>query len=472
MISSSKASTKVLTTSAVIRGFSTSSFICAKGAPPNKDGKKKVKQGFKVKKDPEQSKVRKGGMTHLTFKDAVRSLGFEKNAKKLNVDTLDYEKFGDQVGSVVQFSPETVTKLSGLGSFKKYQYHELFSNPVSLISKNLVDLNDKFVNKVENPTSKNRIILLGEYRSGKSVLMSQIKSLILSKYKQDVILLHLDHAEKIIEGSSDYIFNKKLNLYQQPMFTKRWIQKLRSANEDIFKKLPLTRDITFTTKKVEHTLKKDENTLYDLVEKNYDFGKFGPSNAFEFLIEEIKHHSSKIPVLVSIDNFNALTTNSPTKYRHPNFEPIHFKDFEVGNLILRLASGEFEFNKGGVLLSESNDIGKSKTLSVGLGLEPWDPYYKTDQCDGEVASKLLSNGGVQHHKVSNLNKQETTTLLEFYHANGVLQLRSYPTKKNDNEGKELSEAEAQNNFDTLVHNNYTLSSGNPGMLLKSVALNY
>ena len=458
-------------------------------APRQKEGKKKAKQGFKSKSQV-KAPIKKSGMTHLRFRYAVRSLRFEKGAKdisSLGTEELKYGPLKSLASSVVKYDEYARKVLQDLGSFKKYQKHELLSEPASVVSSNTIGLAESFISKLNSPSTNNRMYLLGEKGVGKSVLLTQIKALSLSKYNNDVVLIHLDYPEKIVEGSSDYIFNKSLQKYQQPMFTKRWIIKLRSANEQVFKKMPLTRDVSFISQKKEYNLKKNENTLYDFILYNHDFGKFGPSTAFKFLIEEIEHHSKSFPVLVSVDNFNALLTKTFTSYRHPDFRRIHFSEFEIGDFLLKLASGQLGFEKGGVLVAESKDIGDSLTSSVGLGLTEYNPYFKKVDCDYDVASALLSNGGMNHFNVENLDKKESEELLYFLRAADVLKVRDYPCKEayksflevlqeqtaektKPNANQEEHDLEEQ--YKKIVQNNYTMSSGNPGHLINATCLDY
>lgn len=443
-------------------------------------GKKKVKLGFKTKEVKE--KVKRSGMTHLKFEDAVRNLKFENIAKdisELGLGELSLENLDTHYSNVVRYNGQVEKQLKDLGSFKKAQHHELFRNPLSLVSDNTVTVRDLFIKKLDGPSKDNRVCLLGEKGVGKSTLMTQAQALALSQYKGDVVLLHLDFPERIVEGSSDYILNRKMKKYQQPMFTKRWIKKLRAANEAVFKKMPLTRDISFVAKKVEHNLKKDENTVYDFILLNHDFGLLGPSTAFQFLIEELKAHSEKFPVLVSIDNFNALIAEAFTKYFHPNMLPIHFTEFEAGHFIEQLISGNLSFAKGGILLAESKDLGECKTLRVGLGLQEHDPYDKKSQCDSEFAESMMQNGGIKPLLLQNISKDQARSLLQFWDKAGVLQIRDYPTKNvyqsteemsQDNKVRKVGEfvecADPREQLENILQSSYVLSSGNPGSLLK------
>lgn len=443
-------------------------------------GKKKVKLGFKSKEVKE--KVRRSGMTHLKFEDAVRQLKFENLAKDLGefqLAEIALENLESLKSSVVKYNAQVEKQLRDLGSFKKAQHHELFRNPLLLISDNTVAINQNFIQKLSGPSKDNRVCLLGEKGVGKSTLIAQAQALALSQNNGDVVLLHLDFPERIVEGSSDYVLNRKMKKYQQPMFTKRWIKKLRAANEAVFKKMPLTRDILFTAKKVEHNLKKGENTVYDFILLNHDFGLVGPSTAFQFLIDELKAHAEKFPVLVSIDNFNALIAEAFTKYFHPNMVPIHFTQFEAGHFIEQLVSGDLSFAKGGLLLAESKDLGECKTLRVGLGLQEHDAYDKRSQCDSQFAETMTKNGGVKPLFLQNLSKDQARELLQFWDKAGALQVRDYPTKemyKSSDEvnqdlrarkvGEFVESVDPTEQLENILQSSFTLSSGNPGHLLK------
>lgn len=436
-----------------------------------------MKLGFKK---AAKEKVKKGGMTHLKFRDAVRALKFERTAADLSsLGELLAQDLESKTSTVLLYNTETQQKLSGLGAFKRYQHHELFRSPVSMVTENTVGLYDRFVSKLNGPSKNNRLCLLGEKGVGKSTLLGQTQALALSKLDRDVVLLHFDHPERIVEGSSDYIFNKKLDKFQQPMFTKRWIQKIRAANAEVFKKMPLTRDLSFVAKKVQHSLKKGENSVYDFLLHNHDFGVFGPTQAFQFFVEELQAHADKFPVFVSVDNFNALVVEPYTKYHHSDMKPVHFTEFEVGHFLANLVSGDLSFAQGGVLLAESKDLGEAKTLRVGLGLQEGDLYDKKTQCDLDYAATMARNGGVEHFSVQNLSKDEARVLLQFWSQCGVLQIRDYPTKQDYKTSGELASerslirvgefAECSNpeeQLENILQASYFVSSGNPGGLVQ------
>lgn len=434
-------------------------------------------------KSPQPEKKKKGGMSHYRFPDAVRNLGFEKNAIKItdvdDVSELTAEDIDKLKGVPVIYSTETEEKLRVNGLFKKYQHHEAFSRPVSFISQNTLNVNSKLIQALDKSSKENRFFLTGEKGVGKSTLIAQAHALALSQYNNDVVILNFETPAKIANGTSDYILNKEQNIYQQPMFTKKWMRNVFHVNKEVFKKMPLTRDVKVLGRKSEKNLSKEKNTLYDYLFENREFGR--ALNAFKFFISELKEHSKKFPVLLTVDDFNGLAEKAQTAYRHADFSVIHVKEFELGKFILDVFGGDFVFDKGGVLAAESKQAGEVLALHVGLGLKQYDPYWTEEQCDRYVAEALLKNGGFNVLKAQNFTSEESRALLEFYRASGLLNVRPYPFKKtikaNGTEAEkavgafpEVEDVEKQ--LEKIILYSYNITQGNPGNLFKITVMAY
>ncbi|PVH22992.1 hypothetical protein CXQ85_002717 [Candidozyma haemuli] len=424
----------------------------------NKKGRQELRearQSAKKTKTEGKKKSKKGGLTHYRFKDAVNVLRSESNTvplESLGVTSLDASDL--QQGT--------------------------FEQPISIVSRNTKFVLEDVLNNYEKNTKDNRFFLSGERGVGKSTLLAQAQALALSKFNNDVVLLHFESPENVINGTSDYLFNKEKGIYQQPMFTKRWIGKTRFVNEKIFRKMPLSRDFDVATEKSSFKLKKDTHTVYDFLARSRDFTK--ASSAFDFLIEQLQFHSKNFPVICTIDNFNGLVSETYTKYRHPDFKPIHVTEFEMGNYLLDLFNGDVSFQKGAVLASLSKSLPNSKSLNVGLGIEEYDPYSKKWECDRVIAERLLKNGATPIVELQNLTSEEARTLVSFYNEAGVLKVRDYPYKevvtmpedKTSVESMklvgalpEVADAEAQ--LERLINSSFNVSQGNPGHLLKATA---
>lgn len=426
-----------------------------------------------------KKKAKKGGMTHYRFRDAVSVLSSDKQIQpleNLGIQPLDASDLLEQ--SIVTYEDNALPLMKASGLFLRYQHHELFEKPVTMVSNGTKSIVEPLVTDLDKNTKNNRHILIGEKGVGKSTLLAQAHALAMSKHKDNVVLLHFEQPEKIVDGSSDYLFNKSKNIYQQPMFTKRWIGKTRFVNEKVFKKMPLSRDFEISTERSSFKLKKDTHTVYDFLFRSRDFAKV--SSALDYFIEQLQHHSNKFPVLCTVDNFNGLLKETYTKYHHPNFKPIHVTEFEMGKLLLSLVNGLTPFLKGAVIVAESKSLLNTKTLNVALKLEVYDPYHKKSEFDLKSANILLENNGLIVNKVSNLTPEEARSLVLFYRQMGALHIRDYPTKevitmpeeiismsqiKKIGALPEVMDEDLQ--FEKLLKTAFNVSQGNPGHLLKA-----
>ncbi|CAI5760730.1 unnamed protein product [Candida verbasci] len=448
-----------------IRCLSSTNIVSA----PFKQKEGKTKQKMVTKKNDKVDVKRSTNLTHLPFGEAVRNLQFEKTASELKIDELtsDFSR-----GKVFIYPKKIESKLKSMGGFKKFQFQESFAKPITLTTSNTTRINELFVNKLDEKFENNRLYIDGSKGIGKSTLLNQAIALSLLKHNHDIIVLHMDNAEVIGNGSSNYIFNNKLSIYQQPMITRRWIKKILAANEDTFKKMKLTQDVKFTKDKLEIKLTANKHTLYDYLSQNFEFGKTDPHTHFKYLINEIKQHSKNIPVLVSIDNFNAVTDFSLTQYKSPDFNPIHIQEFEMGKFLIDVANGSIGFEKGGVLLSKCNDFAPNrKTIEVAVYPErEYNLYMKQPEFDLELARKLQ---GIKPFEMTSLTIDESRELMKIWKDQGVLIVRKDFNKKDFNqESSQVVEVDMESQFEKIVLNSFNTSQGNPMGMFKQIALTY
>ncbi|KAG5419859.1 hypothetical protein I9W82_001739 [Candida metapsilosis] len=454
--------------------FTTSTILLA--TPRQKEGKSKQILRRKV---VEKEKVKKStSLTHYPFKDAVQSLNLEKLAPPMDyVEPLTKDCLSST--TITVYPTDIEEKLRTFQAFKKFQHHEMFRNPVSLTTSNTVKIYDSFVKQLVNESKTNRKYIDGIKGSGKSTLINQALALSLQEFENEVVILHLHSADIIGNGSSDYFKNNKLGLYQQPMATKRWLRKILAVNKDIFQKLKLTEDVKFYQDKQEYNLKAGEASLYDYLSQNREINKGQPTMAFQFFINQLKQHSKTVPIILSVDDFNAMADFSTTQYRSPEFKPIHISEFELGDFILKAASGELSFTKGGVLLAKSCDFAPArKTTHVAVyPNEEYDPYMKYPNLDMAVSQRLSSNGGIEPVKVAPLTKSEVRELLSFWRDQQVLITRPDFHKEEFNEDQAEAviveqEFDPDLQFEKLVQSSYVVSQGNPYGILKQNLISY
>ncbi|RLV96686.1 37S ribosomal protein S23 mitochondrial [Spathaspora sp. JA1] len=417
------------------------------------------------------TKPKKTGMTHLKFRDAIYSLKWEKYAPELPpIPNLSSKKLVANSSHMARYSTSVEQALLKFGGFKKYQYHELFQNPVTLANENTFKINQEFISKLSGNSRDNRIYITGEQGIGKSTLITQTLGMALED--QNAVILHFDSAKKILDGTSDYIFNSELKLYQQPMLTKKWVYKFKQANEPVLKTLKLTKEAKFNVRGKPVTLKAGVHSLFDYVSQCHDFGTVGPTQGFQFLINQLKAHSETVPVIVSVDEFNTMADVPISAYRNADFKYIHAFEFEIADFLFKCASGELNFAKGGVILANTSTVNnKMQTVQVALDKSKYDAYANHEYFDKAVADRLLQNGEIKEFKMSPLTKDDTRQLMAFWKDTGVLSIRPDYTKKDINSEEPIT-ISVSKQFENIVNLQYVSTQGNPGYLLKKSTMHY
>lgn len=425
-----------------VKDFSTASVVCATV--------KKRPQGFAKAKVGSKASPKKisSGTLYKDWKSTISTSGFNKNATILNLPIFESKNItNDQIFS---FSDEQYKFLYRLGSFKQNQFNELFNRPISFVRK---ETTKKFFDLLKSSENK-KFILTGEGGVGKSTLLSQIHA-----YAHDTksLVINFSHPELFLNGRNDFFFNE--TQYVQPMYLKKLLSKILKANDpNLLSSILLLKDYKFTTNTKSTvtkiiTLKSGENSILDLLSI-----KTLPHNRgelFQALIDELSSQS-KVPVYFTVDNFSRILTGPFTSYKNTQNKNIHILDFQIGKVIMDVVSGDVEFkNKDSCVVLATSGIDRTnRTLPIGLGKIPHDPYITRYHYEPILAEKMLQ-GKITQFEVPKLNKDEIRKLIQLYLNSNIL------TNK---DSKEKS-------LDQLVEEKYFLSgNGNPRELLKSIVL--
>lgn len=425
------------------RGFHTSlATLAAKGAPV----KKAASQGYKK---TNTGKTKKTSGAGKQFSDYINVLKLENKAPEIKgLGTLEGEKIKEN--SVLKYNQLQMKKLIISGTFKDNQFKELFKTPITLVTKDTKHM-EEFVKNGSNTSSEhNRICLLGENGIGKSTLLAQTQAMISNL--GDSIIIPIPYATQIVNGRNDFAYDQQLKLYTQPMFLKSFISKILDTNDKILAKIPIKSDHSFegnTRHKSTIKVSSERHSLLDLAKLSVAprFRGRQLESIFTELLEQ-----DQIPIFLTVDNFNALTSFTRTAYRDVENKPVHIGKLQLGKLIFDFTSGARAFKKGGVILATSTDERSNHTLLAGLGLTKPDPYTAEYYYDREVAQKL---NGVKPYELQKLSKENVTKLVETF-------INADIFKSNDLENKTL---------EALVNQKYILSgNGNPGELIKSVVM--
>ncbi|KAH3685419.1 hypothetical protein WICPIJ_003604 [Wickerhamomyces pijperi] len=416
-------------------------------AAPNTSKTKAIAKGFKGSATGKKSRKTAGSFRF--FEDHVhyaknREPGFElSNLETLNPTTLDLNK-------VVSYSEQQLQKLIQAGSFKKDQFHELFKTPITLIRDETSTMAQFVQDIATTPSSQNKICLIGERGIGKSTLLTQAQALAISQ--SNTIVIPISHALKLVDGSNDFFYDSKLQTYTQPMYLKKLLSKIEYINKELLSQIQLSQDyvIEGVTKDKAATKFNQKHTLSDLVQAT-NLAPRQRGRVFQILIQELLNQDSH-PVLVTVDNFSAITSHPITPYRNVENKQLYVEELQITKTLFQLTSNEVSFKKGGVILATSSDDKPSVTLKHGLGLIAADPYTKESDFNRTLASKITT---VKPITVGKLQKECVGKLVEKY-----IEANAFNKTELEN-----------NNHQNLIDQKYVLSgNGNPLELLKSITM--
>lgn len=403
----------------------------------------------KNKNTPKKTK----GSSIYSFSHTAAYSNYQKNAPELSEDLpgtqlLDGKNplvSGPQ-SQVLKYSSATAKSLTHFGSFKCTQRHELFKDRASLVRPSSTGTLFDIIKKGTSSSSKtNRFCITGAKGVGKSTALTQAQALAL---ENGYIVVPIPQAVDLVSGEFDAVINKKhkdSGIFQQPMYVKRWMERIAKGNMELLSTIKISQDYTFETLGSQKKLKfvKGENNLYSLLTNRSHSER---CEILDFFINELASQS-EVPVLFTMDEVNVFSAKQFARNRDTNNKPIYHCNLQVPNIFLQFFSGEREFKNGAVIAALAS-YKNGETIPVGLGLKAQaDPYASAADFDPVLASKFLANGGVKTLEVSPFSLEETKTVLSYYSNGGV-----FPEPLSD----------------SLVQQKYFLSgNGNPKALLKT-----
>lgn len=404
----------------------------------------------KAKNTPKKTK----GSSIYPFNHTAAYSNYQKNALELSEELpgtklLDGKNpvQGSEEPQVLKYADETAKALTHFGSFKLAQKNELFKDRATLVRPSSTKAIFDIIKKGTSSSSKsNRFCITGSKGVGKSTALAQAQALAI---ENGYIVVPIPRSLELVSGEYDAVVNKKnkeSGIFQQPMYVKRWMERIAKGNRDLLSTIKISQDYTFETVGSQQKLKfvKGESDLYTLLSNRAHNER---CDIVDIVISELASQSS-VPVLFTLDELNVFAVNQYAKNRDVDNKPIYHGKLQVPNTFLQFLSGEREFKNGAVIAALA-PYKNGETIPVGLGLKAQaDPYARPADYDPILAGKLLANGGVKPLEVGPLSLEETKTLLSYYSNAGV-----FP--------EPISEG--------LVQQKYFLSgNGNPKALLKSV----
>lgn len=352
---------------------------------------------------------------------------------------VPYDLGNLETGRVFQYPVESSKRLAKLGSFQRGQGNELFKEHCVLLRQGISTKILESVEKGSEKSSKdNRLCIIGDSGVGKSSTLAQAHAFAAEK---GYVVLAIPRAEDLIDGNSDALFSKKHNLFIQSMLAKRWMKKVARANKQILSQIKPSEAVIKSSGAFQPHSSSAMKSLYNFLIE----GK-NRRDAFEVLNDFVTEVSNQsvAPVLLTMDNVNAITDRVFSVNRDTQNRPIKALDLQLPKIFFDFLSGERSLTKGLVIAATSGKFSTSSTITAGLGLSEAPSYASRKEYDYELAAQFK---GVAPLEVQRLNQTEANALLDYFHASKLF-------------SEELT--------DNLRHEKYFLSgNGNPRSLLKA-----
>ncbi|ODQ66300.1 hypothetical protein NADFUDRAFT_22961 [Nadsonia fulvescens var. elongata DSM 6958] len=339
--------------------------------------------------------------------------GFGKLAPK--VDAIP--KFSTktlQPSTVSKYSSEVASSLRLFGAFKINQHQELFRASATLVRESTtLPLKEILQQASKSSSINNRYCITGPAGIGKSELLTQASAIALMN---GFVVIPIPRCGELISGETDFVYDKATDMYDQPMYTKTFLDRIFKGNKDVLSTLLTSKDYSITRGGSTFNVKKD-SSLYSL--KSMVKQKKNRADILSVLLQELSIQEQS-PVLFTVDDINVFTHTPFTNYLDNSAKPIYHKKFQITNLILSYLSGEKSFKNGAVLASTKAHYGMNLSMKVALSQTEPQPYLKIDEYDANFAESLRNNGGVKVINVDRLSREESASLVEYYHQAEIL----------------------------------------------------
>jgi len=306
----------------------------------------------------------------------------------------------------------------------------ILSKAASVVRDVTIKVVDQLQAASQESSQRNRFVLSGPMGCGKSFLLIQGVEYAASA---GWIVMYIPRAINLVNSSTPYSYDLRTQTYLQSVFAQRTLLRFRSVNEHALSSL-------VTEDKIEldagSTLPQ-RTPLLKLIDVGLKEQTSAPA-VLNSLLESLGKQT-RVPILLAIDDFQALFTK--TAYKTSRFETIRAWHLSMPRLLLEYASGRKAFARGavvGALSLSDKTYGLSQELRYALGLQPWlqpSPYLK-------VAPEITAfTKGIQLVNVpEKLNVNEAASLFDLWNKN-----KSFHTPGNDE----------------LFLAKYTESGGNP-----------
>ncbi|ETW79159.1 hypothetical protein HETIRDRAFT_36236 [Heterobasidion irregulare TC 32-1] len=249
--------------------------------------------------------------------------------------------------------------------------YRMLTKPVTVVRDVSLIVADKLQAASQESSEKHRMVFTGMKGNGKSSLLLQAVEFARSNRW---IIMYIPRAVDLVNSTTHYTYDLRTQTYLQPVFAYQTLQRFKTVNLSALQSL--------TTEKVIEVENRSPvpvgTKLADLADIGLNDQAVAPT-VLSALMEALGAQT-QYPVLLAIDDFQALFTN--TTYRDPHFAMLKSWHLSMPRLLMEYAGGEKTFARGAVLgaLSSTNTAFKlNAQLGHALKLQPWkkpSPYLK------------------------------------------------------------------------------------------------
>jgi small subunit ribosomal protein S29 len=283
----------------------------------------------------------------------------------------------------------------------------ILSKAASVVRDVTIKLVDQLQAASQESSQGNRFVLSGPTGCGKSFLLIQGVEYAASA---GWVVMYIPRAINLVNSSTPYSYDLRTQTYLQPVFAQQTLERFCTVNKHAL-------DSLVTEDKIELDAGSSLPEGTPLL-KLIDIGLKDQTSAPTVLVAllEALGKQTTVPVLLAIDDFQALFTK--TAYKTPHFQTIRAWHLSMPRLLLEYASGRKAFARGavvGALSLSDKTYGLSQELRYALGLQPWlrpSPYLK-------AAPEITTfTRGIQLVNVpEKLNVNEAASLFEVWNKN-------------------------------------------------------
>jgi small subunit ribosomal protein S29 len=228
-------------------------------------------------------------------------------------------------------------------------------------------------------------------------------------------------ASKLVDSSTLHQYDLRTQVFQQPEFAQRTLQRLLSTNKTALQGLSSQQEFAVDRRQILAGTPLTE--LIDIGLKEQAIAPLILDALFTELSIQTKYVYVKVfraissdtllrfPVLLAVDDFQALYCKS--QYKDPNFNTIRSYHLSMPRLLLEFASGKRKFARGAVLGAISSNPAFKPPLELEEALEIASPLVSTKKRSKHFQEYA---SGLQKLEVpEQLSVAEATSLFDLWH---------------------------------------------------------